>query len=530
MLLKPQGTRRTSAAVLACLLLPALVGVSKADTESRDAEKPAAGASPAAARPNIILIVTDDQDVPSLAEMPNVQRHLVATGLTFDHAYATTPICCPARASILRGQYTHNHEVLTASGPAGTFFSFATSGRESSTVATWLDAVGYNTFFAGKYMNGYGYQIPAGQRFKKYDYTAPVDTPPPSHVPPGWDQWFGLLAPLRHFDYRLNENGVITEYGSQAEDYLTDVLRDKAVDFIRSAAEGDQPFFMVVTPFAPHAKPQTSLPTPAPRHADASVKKRAPRGPSFNEADVGDKPLVVRRRPVLTDQQIAAIDKQYAVRLQALLAVDEMVEAIFATLASTREIDNTYVFYTTDNGIHMGQHRLPAGKGTPYEEDIIVPLVVRGPDVARGSREHLVLLSDLTPTIAELAGAPVPEFVDGRSILPLLATDPVPTREWRQAFLVEYWFGTPGELTWRGIRTTAYKYVEWMERGHGGSGLELYDLDIDPFELESRHGTAEPKLVTGLASWLEALSDCAGATCRAFEDAPPPIGPAGPME
>lgn len=455
--------------------------------------------------PNIILIITDDQDVPSIADMPSVRRHLIAPGITFDHAYATTPICCPQRTSVLRGQYSHNHGVKAVGRNLSGFKRIFESGGEASTIATWLDSAGYQTFFAGKYMNG---------------YTGNVQGVTQTYVPPGWDRWFGDLAPQDYFNYRINDNGKVIAYGEEPEDYLTDVLARESIDFIRTAAGSAEPFFMYIAPFAPHDSPPVHLAIPAPRHADAFADRKAPRIPSFNEADVEDKSPYIRNRPLLTEEQIDAIDRQHRLRLQSLLAVDEMVEALFEALDETGKLDETYVFYTTDNGFHLGQHRVPKGKGLAYEEDIIVPLIVRGPGLPHGSRDHLVLLSDLAPTFVDLAGAEIPELVDGRSLVPLLAKDPPPLEDWRQAFLIEYWRPrpeSPDALIWRGIRTDAYKYIEWST----SKWRELYDMNADPYELDNLYADGEPAITRKLAPWLDALFECAGATCRSLENAPP---------
>jgi N-acetylglucosamine-6-sulfatase len=290
------------------------------------------------------------------------------------------------------------------------------------------------------------------------------------------------------------------------------VLAGKATDFIRRAAADGLPFFMYLAPYAPHQPA-----TPAPRHAEAFAGVTAPRPPSFNEADVSDKPAWVQSRPLLTATQIAQLDLLYRKRLQSLLAVEDLLEQLIQTLLATHQLRHTYILFTSDNGFHLGQHRLPAGKNTAYEEDLRVPLLVRGPGVPAGRvLEHLAVNIDLAPTFAELAGAVAPEFLDGRSLVPLLGPHPPPLASWRQAFLLESGFRT-GARVFQGLRTTTHTYVEYVNTGE----RELYDMVDDPDQLHSLHDTAEPALLAQLAARLAQLRTCAGAACRTAEDTLP---------
>jgi N-acetylglucosamine-6-sulfatase len=487
---------------------------------------PAASSAALPRRPNIVLVVTDDQDARAVEAMPTVMALLHEQGVRFTHFFASTPLCCPARVSLLRGQYAHNHGVLGNGGPNGGFATFRRLGGEDSTVATWLHDAGYRTALLGKYLNGY-----------------PEDTDP-TYVPPGWDEWDALAveAPAGggYVDYELNENGRRVAYGHDAADYSTDVLAAKATDFIARTTAADQPFFLYLAPFAPH-DPRI----PAPRHGQAFAEAWAPRSAAFNEADVSDKPGWVRDRPVLSDEQVAEIDARYRDRLRTLLAVDEMVATLVETLEATGELENTYLFFTSDNGFHLGEHRLPIGKETPYEAAVRVPLLVRGPGVPAGiAVDSLALNVDLAPTLAELAGVPVPPFVDGRSLVPLLRGSP-PTG-WRQAVLLEFFgvirdggLGTPsvapavrdatpvpeedGEVAllgprappYRALRTPGLLYIEYA-----GEVRELYDLRADPQELENLAGRADSALLTRLSARLAELRGCVAATCRVVEDAP----------
>lgn len=444
---------------------------------------------PPSGPPNIILILTDDQDAASIAFMPNVQSILVAHGTTFENFFVSDPICCPSRASILRGQYVHNHQVLSNVLPSGGFSRFLALGHEQSTIATWLQAAGYRTGLFGKYLNGYPGAVP-------------------THVPAGWDAWYspisGAVIGGWTFSYELNENGQIVTYGSQPADYFTDVLRGKAVPFIRDAAQQTAPFFIYLSTSAPHYPY-----TPAPRHQTALAGVQLPQPPSFNEADVSDKPSWIQSLPLLSASQIMQLGDVYRARLRSLLAIDELLGEVVAVLEETGELANTFIFYTSDNGYHLGIHRHREDKTTPYEEDIRVPLIVRGPGVPAGRTvDYLVSNIDLAPTFAELGKATLPPFVDGRSLVPLLGSSA--PAQWRHALLVEYNKATPGLIpSHRAIRARDTVYVEYAT-----GNKELYDLSADPFQLVNKAATAPPAVIAIWAARLAALKQCSASSCR----------------
>jgi arylsulfatase A-like enzyme len=221
------------------------------------------------------------------------------------------------------------------------------------------------------------------------------------------------------------------------------------------------------------------------------------------------------------------IDELYPDRLRTMAAVGEMIGGLLRTLEQTGKLDNTYVVLTSDNGYHMGQHRLGLGKQTAYEEDIRVPLMIRGPGLPAGvSRDEMVLNNDFAPTFADLAGLPPPASVDGRSFASLLdrtkRNDP---SSWRTAFEIRNWDNKRNETSYRAVtpvppyravRTQRYLYVEYA-----AGERELYDLRKDPYELHNLHDSADPDLISKLDARLDALRDCAGEGCRAAEDAPP---------
>ena len=466
-------------------------------------------------RPNIILLLTDDLDalLGTTDSMPNLRAMVQARGVTFENYFTTISLCCPSRATYLRGQYVHNHRVYSNAAPDGGLEQFQATGDERSTVATWLKDAGYYTALLGKYLNGY-----------------PTDDP--AYIPPGWTEWYSPStegAGYQGFNYTMNENGQQVAYGGAPNDYMTDVLTRKSVGTIQRASQAGGPFFLYIAPFVPH-----SPATPAPRHATLFPDAQAPRGPAFNEADITDKPRPLRFLPLLTAQDIDNIDTLYRQRLRSMQAVDDMIAALVATLRETGELDNTYLFFTSDNGYHMGQHRLKPTKYLAYEEDIHLPLMVAGPGVPAGvTRAHLVGNTDFAPTFAELAGVQTPAFVDGRSFASLLTANPPAVETWRKAFLVEQYpltsslpiGGTappdPGDdlvTFYTALRTTRFKYVEYQN-----GDIEVYDLQTDPHELRSLHDSVPRALINELALWLAELRGCAADTCRQVEDAAPRV-------
>jgi len=536
-------------------------GATRTTARPGPAQAPAAQAP--AARPNIIVVLADDLDdrlgTLSRAHHPNIHRLVADAGVSFERAFVTDALCCPSRTTLLRGQYTHNHGVYTNGGASGGYERYGPLDLEASTLATWLQAAGYRTGLFGKYINGY-----------------PLEGDP-DHVPPGWSTWVSPAAgnPYGSYNYTLNVNGAQERHGRAAEDHITDVLAGHADAFVARAAADGAPFFALVAPYAPHAPAD-----PAPRHAALLPDLAAPRGGSYDEADVSDKPAAIAGRPPLRPAQQAAGDALHRNRVLSMMAVDEMVERLVATLEATGQLADTVVLFTSDNGFHIGQHRLPQGKMTAYEEDIRVPLFVRGPGIWVGKTDatHLVGNVDLAPTLAELAGARTPDFVDGRSFAPLLwdTSDmtPAPT-PWRRAFVVEqYPFenergvgGTPAAAERAGlrepldgdqavdggavagavdrttvaaaaagpapvyvaVRTDRHTYVE-----HATGERELYDNDADPYQLDNLASTAHVWTLAVLSAWAHELHACAGADCRTLEarqpiaDVPTPTDTAAP--
>jgi N-acetylglucosamine-6-sulfatase len=444
-------------------------------------------------KPNIIFVLTDDLDGGSIQYMPTVQQQLVEKGTTFNNGILTTPTCCPSRASLLRGQYTHNHEIFRESTGAR---AFKERGLDKSTVATWLHSSGYKTALVGKYLNGYSAYL--------------KDTGDYRYIPPGWDRWYAN-ADENVWARCLNENGNQRCYGGHPDD----VLADKAEEFVRTNKDSSAPLFLWLAFNAPH-EPAPYMSQDADKFGDVPL----PRPPSFNEADVSDKPSWVKRRSLLTAREISDHRAFYRDRLRSLQTVDRAVGRLVEALADTGRLNNTYVVFWTDNGHHMGEHRLGSlggtpGKGTPYVEDTRVPLIVRGPSVPADNRrrQELVLNTDIAPTFAELGRAQLPGFVDGRSFMSLFREETPP---WRTAGLIgNVGSGSLNRPAFAGVISEDTAYVEYEN-----DERELYNLKADPHQLQNIYKDTDPTLVAALEARLDALRSCEKEACRRAENGP----------
>ena len=435
-------------------------------------------------RPNIVFVMTDDLDERSMEQLGGIQQVMGSNGTTFKNAYVTYSLCCPSRATFLRGQYPHNHGILGNVPPLGGEAKFRNLSLDRSTVATWLNDAGYQTKYIGKYMNGYR----------------------DLYKPPGWDEWFVLQGD--ESNNQVNDDGrSITLTG-----HSTDVFANEATDFIRRSSANQAPFFVMVGTKAPHRPPEVAA-----RYQNSFVDTPLPRPPNFDEPDVSDKARWLQAYPRLSQAEIDYAQTLYRERLRSMLSVEDLLKQTITTLQETGELGNTYIFFTSDNGFHLGEHRLPRGKRTSYEEDIGVPLMVRGPGVPAGiTRQQLVINNDFAPTIANLAGVAPPGFVDGSSFVPLLSASP--PSFWRMAFLEE---GTLETIdtdtptpTHKGVHTREHMFVEYAETAEE----ELYDLNADPYQLQSISRTANSEqLYSTLENRLNALRACSGEACRSAE-------------
>jgi arylsulfatase A-like enzyme len=441
------------------------------------------GLAPDPSRPNIILILTDDQPPQSVKYMPNVQKELVGKGISFMNAYVTTPLCCPSRASILTGLYAHNHGVETDRSPQGG----ATVFKDGSTIAVWLKARGYRTALMGKYLNNYDSISPAG------------------YVPPGWDEWDAFMAQGKndtgyYYGYTLSDNGKVVQYGTNPADYSADVLTAKALKFIQES--GNQPFFLMLDFYNPH---QTYIAAERYKNmfkTEAEFSRYRP--PNFLQKDLTDKPEWLQ---TLAKPDATYLDHVYERILRSIMAVDDGIGKIVDTLNRLSERDRTAIFYMTDNGESLGDNGV-LGKNCPYDACIHVPLIVSYAPLTAQPRtdQHFVLNIDLAPTFSKLGGATIPTKVNGVSILPLLTN---PTTPWRDHFLFEHFqeAASPDEglttaiPTFYGVRTEDWKYVEY-DTGE----RELYDLKADPYELHNLAGQpGHDEIIASLRARLQDL-------------------------
>jgi arylsulfatase A-like enzyme len=451
-------------------------------------EAPASAARFTDPRPNIIFILTDDQPEHTVEYMPTVKNELMAKGVVFENGFATTPLCCPSRASILSGQYAHNHQVLNNTLPLGG----ATKFRDREAFPLWLQDAGYRTAYFGKYMNAY------------------EDLQPYGYVPPGWDTWKAFLSKnlatvedqgnmQYYFDFSMSENGMPVAYPKSKDNFSADVVTRNALEFIRDAR--DAPFMLALGYYNPHS-PYIS----APRHKD-TFRAGADywdwvqyRPPNFNEADISDKPEYISQLSPLSPTEIDTAHKQI---LRSLLSVDDGVASILSALEKAGLGDNTVVVYMSDNGMTMGDHRFGVTKNCPYEACVKVPFIVYAPAYFQPRIEKKIAANiDIAPTFADLAGASIPDTVDGLSLVPLLKDS---SAAWRDGILLEHWPTNEGIGSmipeFYSIRTADWKYVEYST-----GETELYDLVNDPYELQNLSGqNAYQAIQAELAAKLSAL-------------------------
>jgi N-acetylglucosamine-6-sulfatase len=456
--------------------------------------------------PNIVFVLTDDLSMDLLRFMPQVQA-LQSRGLSFDNYFVSDSLCCPSRSSIFTGDLPHDTGVFTNAGLDGGIGAFYANDDEESSFNVALHDAGYRTAMMGKYLNGY--------------LQGPGRSPVPStYVPPGWDQWDVPGYAYSEYDYTLNENGRLRQFGHRPADYLTDVLTRKGVRFVTSSASAGRPFFLELATFAPH-DPYT----PAPRDAHDFPSLRAPRPPNFDVLPT-DPPQWLANHPPLGNGRIALINRAFRRRVQSVQAIDDMLRKLERALAADGELNDTYLVFSSDNGLHTGEYRLNPGKLTAFDTDIHVPLVITGPgvpaDVSTGAMAENI---DLAKTFEEIAGSAIPS--DGHSLLGLMGGG-IPLG-WRNAILVEHHgpdidgsgeggrdpdsqdhlSGNPP--SYEAMRTPDFLYVEYRD-----DEREFYDLRSDPYELHNVVSTLSAGQLAQLHDELSGLESChTGDACWA---------------
>jgi arylsulfatase A-like enzyme len=514
-------------AALALGLVPSKPAAQAADTTT--AVLPAAPAVDAADRPNIVLITADDMRADDIKFMPRTRRLLGKAGVTFTDAMSNYPLCCPARATLLTGQFNHNNGVLGNEYPYGGHKKFYESGAEIETLPVWLKRAGYNTGFVGKYLNYYGTEDPE------------QGSTGPRYVPPGWDDWHASIGRVfRYYCVTLNDNGALNRYRGE---YQTDLYTRLGQNFINKNAGKRRPFFLWASHLAPHigvtpAKDDycssgPGLPTPAAqRHKRMFTGMPLPYSAALNEQDMSDKGTYIRERKVL---DVSRLKEVHQGRIEALQSLDESVAETIAALDAKGVLDKTMFIFASDNGWLLGEHRLEK-KILPYEESLTVPLLMRGPGVPSGVRRHQpVGLVDIPATVLQASGASATKAQDGTSLIQLakdparlarrvmpIESGPAPAIQGkRNAVLPAYFY--------RGVRSSRYAYYAWQFTA--SEEEEFYDLDNDPFQLTSRHGTPSAALEE-MRTVYRVLRDCAGAACiqqlpEAIEDGRPAVRKTG---
>jgi N-acetylglucosamine-6-sulfatase len=474
------------------------------------------------ARPNVLVIMTDDMRYDELLYVPTVRREIQQRGLTWSNAFSTTPLCCPARASFFTGKLEHNHGVLSHRKPYG-YQAF----DDSHTLATALRAVGYQTGFVGKYLNGYGPDRPkeAPRRANSFTY-----------VPNGWTDWRGSVdqspfhAPdprsgstYNYFHMTLNVNGRLVGH---PRTYSSDVVADNTRAILHRFTARSAPWFVVMNPVNPHYGGPREPDDPAPGFKTPArpgwvkgkyddVIRRAPGlPPGPTEKDISDKIRATRRFPELGPGARGAVTRIARQRAESLFALDRSLGPVFAQLESSGELANTIIVFTSDNGYMLGEHHYPQGKVVGYDPSYRIPMLMAGPGIPQGTRSSPITLVDLSATILKWTGATLAGG-DGRSVIPDIAAD----HGWKRPLVYESKFpgvharaGVQGfdNRTAIGVRTARFMYTRYAS---GES--ELFDLRKDPLELQSVAGWRTYAGVRGalMKVWRQ-IAYCKRSACQ----------------
>lgn len=475
-----------------------------------------------ASKPNFILIMTDDQDLHlnSLDYQQAVQKHFAQEGTWFKKHFCTVALCCPSRVSFLTGKAAHNTNVTDVSAPYGGYPRFIEEGFNDDYLPVWLQDAGYNTYYTGKMMNGHS--------------TATYNNPRIN----GWNGSDFLIDPGTYIFYNATMTRNHEPYRNLPGEYSTDLIASAAVGFLDDAiAASDRPFFLGVAPIAPHSETITNprpvkfnAPVPAKRHEHLFPNVTIPRTPNFNPDTPGTASYFKTIRQ-LNQSEIEYNDDWYRKRLQSLQSVDDLIDSIIDRLSASPEVlENTYLIYTTDNGFHIGQHRLPPGKSCGIEEDVNIPFLIRGPGIAKGAVQTIPSShTDIVPTVFNLAGIPLRDDFDGE---PIPVTDEqLANNDKSEHVNIEFWgdylvegnvfYGRSDFInnTYKTVRVVGedydLSYTVWCTNEH-----ELYDMTIDPYQINNLHNTNGTvnswpihKLASRLNGLLLTLKRCKGRAC-----------------
>jgi N-acetylglucosamine-6-sulfatase len=528
-----------------------------------------------AAKPNVLLILLDDTvfgDLTTLIAKGKLSsiKALASEGVLWTNSFASGSVGSTSRVSIHSGQYAQNHLEFGQD----LFFGGAPLHDESTLLPNWLLDAGYATGMIGRTIPGYGagdltetelQQIVAGTPVPLSWITEKYSTfPKASYVPPGWDFWVAGVEPYTWSTskYKMSINGAKYDFSTLGV-HQTDFFTLGADYFIRTAATGGKPWFLEVAPVTYNRElwpgpdrynvcPSTTTPQtwwyggpyagvserPTARHmntiwnarsstgeAVASANFPFPMPPSFNEADVADKPGWVQSIPPISSADLICMKRRYWRRLEGLLAIDEMVGYLRLALEQTNQLNNTYIILTADNGLADGEHRY-SEKLSAYEEAIRVPLIIRKPGgPAPQIIGKMALGIDIAVTIAEITGATPTVTVDGRSLLPVMAD---PNVAWRRAALLQHTLGPWGPSFPGGAPEDYYGlridhgsqrlFVRYPLAATAATG-ELYDMATDPYQMDNLYASlATQSEVDYNNNWLQALRTCSGETCRTLED------------
>lgn len=489
-------------------------------------------------RPDIIFLLLDDMNADMLEHLDRIESEIADEGTTFENFFISTPVCCPSRSNFLLGEFSHDHGVWEVkNSPVGGWHTFRRLGHEENVFAKPMkEDFGYHTALMGKFFNWYPNDGDPDNPMTGYGWKN-------NDVPPYWYSWRGMRSGTMFSyygtDFNECDNCVAGPTGATVVDtpatgidkvYSTDYLRDEAVEFIEASYNDGKSIFLWIAPVAPHKQSSNTTPVPPDRYATSFPSETWPDKPNLFEDDRTDKASWLTSLPELNETTTRPLmDEYFRDALRSLEAVEDLLfgdgthDGVLDALEDDGRLDNTYIFIASDNGYHYGEHHLPDGKRTFFEEDVRVPLLVRGPGVPAGrTLPHLVGNVDLARTFIEIAGGNAPLAMDGRSLLPLLREAAPPTDRWRQVTLLERQEspGTPGPEDSYAVRTADYKYIRYPD--DPGPQEQLYDLDSDPYELESLHAdSGQATRKAALEDALDELKPCDGAGCRSWDGRDP---------